>query len=660
MASPTAPRQSSPSLPAAARSISRSILRRSAGALLPAAVAAALLVAPGTPSTAPSPTAPISTPAPGLRPVAQALASPSYRTFTLNIKHDLSKAKALADMRRALTLGDAGGLQEMSDEEDRKSLVALCRASDWGWYMPLEGGVAIPIVWDRDRFRLIDGHTTKVHGPQAGVTPSRYINVVRLREISTGKVFGYINTHVISGASRDAQLSDMNRIPRLRKHLAMLRGEILALFQQTEHVFVSGDLNVNYLADRRRKNLGLPTSRLGDIVNFDMPPTGSFNPTSLLDYGLSMKHNGGLVKTGSQIVKGFNSDHWGIQFTYRAVDLFQTGPVLNTPSGDTYDRRKALDRTVRAIQDAEPGDSVRVATSRLDDAGVLTALTQAHGEGVAVQVVLGGAVPTAAESALAARLGSDQAQASWLRRCVGSCLGGAGRQETNVVLVSRAGGTTNLAMIASGPLESSAAARWSDVFRSTSDLVYAGYSTVFDRMAQDATDLTLTRMVSLGAGYAAHLYPVPAEPWRDPVTKALRSVACTGATGLRTDDGRTNIRVAVQAMSGERGQRIAQRLAVLHRRGCDVAVLVGGQVLAGVRASLTEAGVPLRAAPLGQNLLVIDGRFGGRTGGHTAFTGGPGWTDQGLGSDGVTLAASYAASVTSYLDGFSRTWQRSG
>ncbi|MFA6300634.1 MAG: hypothetical protein WC642_15805, partial [Nocardioides sp.] len=286
MASPTASRLAS--------RLASSIL----GLVLPAALVTglgvALLVVPTTQAT---PAAPTAIDAASLRPVAKALPSPTYRTFTINIKHDLNKVKALHDMKRALTLGDAGGMQEMSDAEDRESLIRLCKAQDWGWYMPNEGGVAIPIVWNRDRFRLIDGHTVKVHGPQEGVTPSRYINSVRLREIATGKVFGYINTHVISGASRDAQLSNMNRIPRLRKHLKMLRAEILGLFRQTEHVFVSGDLNVNYLADRRRQNAGLPTDALGDLVNFDMPLTGSFNPTSLLDYGLSVKRNGGLVKT---------------------------------------------------------------------------------------------------------------------------------------------------------------------------------------------------------------------------------------------------------------------------------------------------------------------------------------------------------------------------
>ncbi len=626
------------------------------GLLLPTALAVTLLAAPAVP---PSPSQAPAVSASDLRPAARALASPTYRTFTLNIKHDLNKTKALADMRRALTLGDAGGLQEMSDREDRDSLIALCKAQGWGWYMPLEGGVAIPIVWDQDRFRLIDGHTVKVHGPQDGVTPSRYINVVRLREVATGKVFGYINTHVISGASRDAQLSNMSRIPRLRKHLKMLRLEIQGLFKHTEHVFVSGDLNVNYLADRRRQNPGLPTDRLGDLVSFDMPLTGSFNPTSLLDYGMSVKRNGGLVKTDAQIVKGFNSDHWAIRFTYQLVDLFETGPLFNAPAGDVHDRRRALDRTVRAVQDAETGDLVRVASSRIDDPDLLGALTSAYAEGAAVQVVVGAGTPTTAEQQLETTLGLDQTQPSWVRRCVDSCLGGSGSQESNFVLVSRAGGTTELAMISSSPFEAGSTSRSTDVFRSSSAAVYATYGRVFSKMSLDATDPSKVRTVSMGSGYTAQLYPVPAAAFRDPVLKALKPVGCSNARGLRTGDGRTNVRVAVQAWSGERGQRIATRLADLKRKGCDVVAVAGPQVRKGIRSILAGGGVPVRTSAVGQNLLVVDGRYGGKARAHHAFTAGPGWTDRGVGSDGVTLVASYANAVSAYLDGWTRTWLRS-
>ena len=189
-----------------------------------------------------------------LRLVADARQSATYTTFTLNVLHDLGPVKAEEDIRRAMALGDVGGFQEMSDLEDRQTIMRVAQELNYGWYMPVNGGGgAIPIVWNRNRFLLIDGRSVMVHPGEENVTPARFINIVRLRELATGKVFGFINTHTLSGASFDAQATDMHLIPRLRLHLRMLHDEILALAGSTEHVFVGGDLNVNYLADRHRK-----------------------------------------------------------------------------------------------------------------------------------------------------------------------------------------------------------------------------------------------------------------------------------------------------------------------------------------------------------------------------------------------------------------------
>ncbi len=593
----------------------------------------------------------------GLTPMAAALPSPTYRTFTLNVAFPLSTRKAIADAKRALTLGDVGGFQEFSQQPDRDALLRMLQRKDWGWYMPLGAGVAIPIVWDRDRFRLIDGHSTQVHGPERNVTPSRYINVVRLREIATGKVFGYVNTHLISGASRDAQLSNMRRIPRLRKHLSMLRDEIESLFASTEHVFVGGDFNVNFLADRRRRNPGLPTDRLGDLVDFDMPLAASWGTRSLLDYGLSVRENGGLARTASRIVPGFHSDHRAIVFDYTVRDLFETGPLFSIPNGTAADRQRTLDRIARAIRGAEAGDSVRLATARLNAPVVEEALLAAQQAGVSVQVVVGSGAASGAEARLAAALGSDRESPSWLVRCEGSCLGGVGQQQANFVLVSRTGGSSELTLVGSSPMTKTSAGRWTDLYRTTDPSVYDGYGTIFERLAADQTDESRQRVVQLG-GYRAQLYPVPAKPHRDPVLKALQGVGCRDASGLRTEDGRTNVRAAVQSWSGGRGRAIAERLAKLQTKGCDVAVLAGPQVLGGIRRILARANVPVRRVAAAQNYLVVDGRYGTSAGASYAWVGGPGWNDEALDSDGVTLVVDDDDSVLDYLGGFSQTWQR--
>lgn len=156
--------------------------------------------------------------------------------------------------------------------------------------------------------------------------------------------------------------------------------------------------------------------------------------------------------------------------------------------------------------------------------------------------------------------------------------------------------------------------------------------------------------------FRAQLYPVPAESLRDPVLSALKAVGCKNARGIRTDDGRTNVRVAVQSWAGVRGQRIADRLADLSSLGCDVVAVVGPKVQKGIRRILDRSDIVVRGASTGQNLLVVDGRYGRMAGAHFAWTGGPGWTDRALGSDGVTLVVPHAGTVSAYLDGFSRVW----
>ena len=140
--------------------------------------------------------------------------------------------------------------------------------------------------------------------------------------------------------------------------------------------------------------------------------------------------------------------------------------------------------------------------------------------------------------------------------------------------------------------------------------------------------------------------------------RALAPVGCKNARGIHTDDGRTNVRVAVRRWSGERGQAIVARLGVLKSRGCDVAVVAGPKVLKGVRRGLDKAGIPFAHAATGQSLLVVDGRYGDKAGAHYAWLGGPSWTDAALNGDGITLRVPYEESVRAYLKAFSQMWQR--
>ncbi len=632
--------------PVTPRATGASVARRLPALLqlaLPLFLAAALAVAMlGVPSGAGD-----RVPAPALDLRSKQLPSAQFTTFTLNVCFCLSAAQAEADMVKAFTLGDVGGFQEFSDLEDRQTLMRLATERDWGWYMPATGGgETTPVVWNRARFRLIDGQTIKAHDAVPDMTPARYINVVRLREIATGKVFGIINTHTIAQASFDAQLTDPKRIPLLRQHLKLLHDAIVGLFATTEHVFAMGDLNVNYLADRVRQNAGLPTSALGDVVNFDMPLTGSRGATSLLDYGMTVKTDSGLSLVNSRIEYGFNSDHDAVVFTYGTVDLFATGGIFNRPTGTASERNEVVARAVRAVGNAEAGARIRLAVTRLDDLDLMRALLAAAARGVAIQVVLAEGSGTYAEQTLAATLGSDPLLPSWVKKCVGSCLGGAGTNEANFLLVSRSGGATEVSLALNGTPQAKTGQRWTDGFLSTDTYVYTGYDQTFEQLAADTADTRTTRTVTWGPSYAAQLYPLPAGA-KDPMLKSLKRVKCK--------PGKTVVRATAATWSQTRGQALAEQLGKLRTQGCDVRAVLGKQATKKIAKILTAAKVSLVRRPVQQNVLFVKGKFG-KAKVTRAWVGGPSWTDKGLVSDGVTLVVN-DGSAAGYLQQFYRVFK---
>lgn len=627
-------------------------LHRGLAAGVVTAVAAGLLAGVG-PLGAPA--APGADPARGerLAPVAAAVPSPTFRAFSLNVAFPMGVAKARADMRKAMNrLGAAaGGFQEMSDAEDRQALIELCQELDWGWYMPVGQGVTIPVVFDRSRFRLIEGRSTKVHDAVGKNAPSRWINTVRLRETSTGKVFGIINTHTIAQASRDAQASNPERIPYLRQHLAMLRVEIQELFATTEHTVAMGDWNVNYLADRRRQVAGLPTRALGDLVNFDMPLVGSRGTRSLLDYIVSLKRGSGISRTDTRVVRGFNSDHDAVVATYAPVDVFAPAPLLTLPNGGVHDRRTVADKWVRAVGDAEPGAVLSVATPRLDDAAVVTALLAAHARGVAVRVLLDGGARTEREQLLLGALGEDPAAASWVRPAVTD--GPASR--ASFLLADRTGGTTGLAITGSTALDDTGTTTLADALLTSSDGLHAALLATFDRLTAGGAAPSSAAPVFAGGGYQLTTFPVAGG---DPVLEALRPVGCRRATGARNRDGRTQVRVSVNGFSGRRGAAIAERLAGKARLGCDVRVIAGPWTGRGVERTLTKAGVRVLRAPTTQTLLLVDGRYGRHGDRQVTWTGSAHWGDTGLTAPAHTLRVVDTETLLAYRGQFDGRWAR--
>ena len=303
-------------------------------------------------------------------------------------------------------------------------------------------------------------------------------------------------------------------------------------------------------------------------------------------------------------------------------------------------------RAVRAVGNAEAGARIRLAATRLDDLDLMRALLAAAARGVAIQVVLAEGSGTYAEQTLAATLGSDPLLPSWVKKCVGSCLGGAGTNEANFLLVSRSGGATEVSLALNGTPQAKTGQRWTDGFLSTDTYVYTGYDQTFEQLAADTADTRTTRTVTWGPSYAAQLYPMPVGA-KDPMLKSLKRVKCK--------PGKTVVRATAATWSQTRGQALAEQLGKLRTQGCDVRAVLGKQATKKIAKILTAAKVSLVRRPVQQNVLFVKGKLG-KAQVTRAWVGGPSWTDKGLVSDGVTLVVN-DGSAAGYLQQFYRVFK---
>lgn len=601
-------------------------------------------------------------PATDVRPVSQER-SPNFTMFTLNVAFPLGVKKVRHDIRRIMLKSgtDAGGFQEFSGPRDRRLLRRIAKRHNWGWYMPDNGARTIPIVWKRSRFRLIKGESRRVHRAEKGVTPSRWINIARLREIKTGKVFVLINAHTIAKASFDAQPHDRHgntyRVARLRKHLAMLREAILDMHGISEHVVAVGDLNVNFLADQRRRVAGFPTKVLGPVVTFNMPNTGSHGRNSLLDYNMSVKRNlgGAMVPTKTRIRRKFHSDHDAVVTTYRMRDLFRTGPLFNNIHKPTYRRRNTTGRFTRAVQDTEPGSALRLVTNKIDEPGIARSLRRADRRGVHVQVILDNRGTTPQERSLIRRLGTNRGKKSWVKRCAGACRPGGSSLQSYFLMATRTGGAKSLVMQGSGNATNAAGNSWNDAFIATNRKTYDAYLAAFRRMAAGK------RQPNPGLGRVAGPYRVffraRTSSGKDVVRLILNGVRCGRSTSPRTPDRRTDVFVVAGSWSGARGARLARKLVALDKRGCDLKVAMGRGTSAKVKNILSPR-VRTHSIRTRQAAVVVDGHYRKGRNRHIVWTGTAGWTDGALKADQAILRSDAAADVVDWRRAFNRHYWR--
>jgi len=269
------------------------------------------------------------TPASGTTTTAYPLRIGSYNIQISRPLRQFKKAVKFIKSR-----ADVAGLQEAGGAPRRRYL-----DGDHSWRIYHAPKLPqVPVIWNPKVFKLVSAHQVKL-SDAAMVEKSgqglmhwnaAYAPVVRLRQISTGYVFTVINVHLIRGAvNQGLPRRDAPRTYRVYRH--QVRAVKRAVRGQRERglpVYVTGDFNVGYVADRRERVRKLPYRRMTSvhqIANWKGKKLNNYGTHIDTDCPKGQAHCGAYIDqiwgptvagTSRVFTKVVHSDHYPIMSSY--------------------------------------------------------------------------------------------------------------------------------------------------------------------------------------------------------------------------------------------------------------------------------------------------------------------------------------------------------
>jgi endonuclease/exonuclease/phosphatase family metal-dependent hydrolase len=230
---------------------------------------------------------------------------------------------------------DVAGLQEAGGGHRREYL-----DSDRSWriYHP-PSLPQDPVIWNPHVYELVSARQVKISKAavvedmhRGGLTrwKAEYVPVVRLRQISTGYVFSVINVHLISGAVNEGHKRPGSP-RRFRLYVRMVKNLKSTVRAEHSHgmpVYVMGDFNVGYAADRQNRARKLPYHKMRSVNLM-----ANWQGKTLDDYGTHIDtacprgkaHCGAYIDqiwaptkaaTAQVFIHEVHSDHYPIMSTY--------------------------------------------------------------------------------------------------------------------------------------------------------------------------------------------------------------------------------------------------------------------------------------------------------------------------------------------------------
>jgi phosphatidylserine/phosphatidylglycerophosphate/cardiolipin synthase-like enzyme len=352
----------------------------------------------------------------------------------------------------------------------------------------------------------------------------------------------------------------------------------------------------------------------------------------------------------------------------------EPGPLFNNPRGNLEAKNRLLTKIVKTINSTPPHSTIRIAAYSNDRRDVVDALLAAHKRGVDVQMVLNDNWTSGQTNRLARVIGRDTNRRSFLAICAGSCRGGYGNQHMKFYLFSKAGSAKNVVMQGSvNTTGYGARTQWNDLFTTTGKKKLLDlYTKIFEQLVRDRRVSTPFVHKTVGR-YEVEFNPHPnTTPETDPVMRRLNGIRCTATNGTGRN-GHTVIRIAMYGWRAERGMYLADKVASLDQKGCDVRVIAsapGHQVV----GRLKRGGVLIKSADLDldnndstgfgdtsyevfthQKYMAVSGSYRG-TMGYNVWDGSENWSGMGLINDEVTLRIPSRGAYNGFLANFDYVW----
>lgn len=347
-----------------------------------------------------------------------------------------------------------------------------------------------------------------------------------------------------------------------------------------------------------------------------------------------------------------------------------TGARFNNPLGSPAKQRRLLTQLIRAVDHSPPGAIIRMAVFSFADPATADALIAAHRRGVQVRLIVSGNHEYPAMVRVRKVLGSDPDARSFTVYCSSSCRGSAGQMHAKYFSFGRTGAARWVTMVGSvNVTRNNAENQWSDLYTVADDRGYfRAYLRWFKQLKQD-TPREDPYVVKRAGSNEIHFTPVALKQHPDPVLEALEPVVCETRQGDLDPDSpkpdaivATSVMISAYAWNGERGKRVARKVARLVDAGCVVRVFYGTGTGGAVRAILTNNGARMRTSrdsgvTTHEKLMVISGAYGDQLQTTRAWTGSHNWSSRALRRDDLIVRIDEESLAEQYAAGFGRMWR---